>query len=769
MSLDCIRLLRNVGQFDSVDSGAQLPLARLSLIYAENGRGKTTLAAILRSAATGDAATINERRRLGSQHPPHIVIDHSGSSPLQFHNGAWSAHRPSIAVFDDFFVSQNICAGLEIDAAHRQNLHELILGSQGVALNSTLRAHVTRIEEHIRALRELGDAIPTAARGAFSVDAYCALPELPGVDQAVQEAERQLSAARSADAIGQAPVFTALALPAFDIPSLSALLARTLPDLEAAAAARVQAHLANLGRGGTAWVDSGLVQVSSVSAGLDHEICPFCAQGLSGSPLINHYQAYFGAAYKALKDEVLSSIRQLNTVHGDSLALAFERAVHEAERSRAFWDQFLDVPQISLDTVALIDAWAAARNAVSVALEAKRASPLDAAGLSDAALLAVQSYEAVKEAVDACSVALCDCNEQVAVVKARAAAANVAELSNKLIRLKSIQARYSAAVAPLCSAYLAEKALKVQTEGLRDQARAALDHYRQQVFPAYEAAINGYLGRFNAGFRLDAVNSVNNRSGSSCSFSVLINEQTVPLTPGAGPSFRNTLSAGDRNALALAFFFASLDQDPQLAQKVVVIDDPMTSLDDHRTLTTIQEMRLLLARVAQVVVLSHSTRFLCGLWEGANPADRSAMRVSRAGTGSTLLAWDVRQDCITEHDKRHEMVTRYLQAANPAEERMVAIALRLILEVFVRVAYPSSFQPGCMLGPFVRTCERRAGTPNQILCQSDIVELRELLGYANLFHHDSNPAWETQVINDQELAQLARRTLAFASRSLGSV
>jgi wobble nucleotide-excising tRNase len=48
MTCERISLLRNVGQFDSVNAGAQIPLSRFSLIYAENGRGKTTLAAILR-------------------------------------------------------------------------------------------------------------------------------------------------------------------------------------------------------------------------------------------------------------------------------------------------------------------------------------------------------------------------------------------------------------------------------------------------------------------------------------------------------------------------------------------------------------------------------------------------------------------------------------------------------------------------------------------------------------------------------------------------
>lgn len=765
MSLDRMQLLRNVGQFDSVTSGGQLPLGRLALIYAENGRGKTTLAAILRSAATGDAAIINERRRLGSSHPPHIVIAPSAGAALQFHNGTWSTPRPAIAVFDDYFVSENVCAGIEIETTHRQNLHELILGSQGVALSSALQTHVARIEDHNRTLRILGDAIPAAARGALSVDDFCALRALPNADQAVLDAERQLAAARSAGVIRHAPEFVRITLPTFDTGAINTLLARTLPDLEAAAATRVQEHLSKLGRDGAAWVSVGLERAPTVSAGLDHEICPFCAQDLRGSPLIQHYQAYFSAVYEELKREVSEAISSMTAVHGDLAALTFERAVRETERSRTFWIDFLEVPEINLDTAALTQVWSAARSAVAEALETKQASPLDPTELPESALAAIESYEAAKAAVTGCLNALWDRNEQLALVKAQSAAANVAELTAELNRCKSAQARYSAAVVPSCDAYLAEKALKAQTEHLRDQARITLDHYRDQIFPAYQAAINDYLTRFNAGFRLDEVNSINNRGGSSCSYNVLINSQPVPLTSDSGPSFRNTLSAGDRNALALAFFFASLDQDAQLAQKVVVIDDPMTSLDEHRSLTTVQEMRRLLARVGQIIVLSHSKPFLCGLWEGADVTERTAMRVTRDGAGSTLAPWDVRQDCITEHDKRHEMVTRYLQAANPAEERMVAIALRFILEAFARVAYPAVFQPGGLLGHFIGICQQRANTTEQILCQADIDELRDLLAFANLFHHDSNPAWAAQAINDQALTQFAQRTLAFARKS----
>lgn len=85
-----IKLLRNVGQFDSVTQGTNLPLKELTLVYAENGRGKTTLAAVLRSLATGDAMSIAERARLASTHPPHVIVEFDGLQPAMFQNNAWN-------------------------------------------------------------------------------------------------------------------------------------------------------------------------------------------------------------------------------------------------------------------------------------------------------------------------------------------------------------------------------------------------------------------------------------------------------------------------------------------------------------------------------------------------------------------------------------------------------------------------------------------------------------------------------------------------------
>jgi wobble nucleotide-excising tRNase len=757
--ISSIQLLRNLGQFDSVDSGAQLPLGKVALVYAENGRGKTTLAAVLRSLGTGDPAPIVERRRLGSAHAPHIVIN-DGNATAVFQNGGWQSRLGPLLVFDDTFVAENICAGMKVETDHRQNLHELIIGSQGVALNATLQAVIDRIEQHNRELQRRSAEIPVVFRGALSVDEFCAVEARDDIEAAIQAAERNLAAGRQSDAIQRQRALTPLALPEFDLGATEQLLARQLPDLQAAAARQVQQHISSLGDRGEAWLGSGMNRIREDS-------CPFCAQNLGGSPLIAHYQAYFSEAYRDLKDEIDRALQQLQTTHAGDVPAAFERSVAQASDAQRFWSQFVQFEQFAIETVEVARAWKAAYEGVRGALQRKQAAPLEANAVPDEVRQAVDNYHRHRERIARTNETFTAVNREIDLVKESAAAADVPALERDLRSLEIVRNRARPDVDALCNDYMTEKAAKSVTEREREAARAALDTHRGAVFPGYETAINVYLQRFNAGFRLSNVNSVNTRAGSSCSYTVLINAHEVPLNAGdaPGPCFRNAMSSGDRNTLALAFFFASLEHQANLQQVTVVIDDPMTSLDQHRTLATIQEIRRVADRVAQVVILSHSKPFLCQIWEGLEHDERSAMKIARANQASTLAAWDVNQDCITEHDRRHQLASAYIVGNVGVNEREVAAALRPILEAFTRVAHPADFPPGSLLGPFIGICEQREGTQRQIMTRQNRTELRELLDYANRFHHDTNPAWQTEIINDQELASFCRRTLAFTSKA----
>ena len=171
-----------------------------------------------------------------------------------------------------------------------------------------------------------------------------------------------------------------------------------------------------------------------------------------------------------------------------------------------------------------------------------------------------------------------------------------------------------------------------------------------------------------------------------------------------------------------------------------------------------------------MIVLSHSKSFLCPLWENASISVRSAFRIDRVRVNqnqdaSIITLWDVHDDCITENDRRHEQARAYLINGDPTKERAVAESLRPMLEAFVRVAYPEVFPPGTLFRPFLTACDQRKGTATELLKEADIVELRRLLDYANEFHHDTNPAYQTATISGQELTNFCEKTLVFARRA----
>ena len=759
-----IKLLRNIGQFDSVSTGASIELDRLVLIYAENGRGKTTLGAILRSLASGDPNPIIERHRLAAPHQPHVVLDCKGASQQTiFQAGTWNHELPDLSFFDDVFVDDNIYSGLVIDPRHRRNLHSLVLGSQGVELSRRLESLVSRIEVHNRALREKSAGIPQSLRNGLSVDDFCVLPEIQNIDSQITETERALAAARNQHDIGSAPLFEQFSLPAFDTESIVDILSRGLSELDVEAEAKVRTHFEALGPSGERWVGEGMQHLDQST---EKGPCPFCAQDLSTSTILGHYRAYFSQGYTDLKRSVSEILMAVRSAHTGDIPTAFERSIRVVGETRQFWSRYCDVPDVVIDTAEIVRDWNAAREGVLAALSSKRVAPLERLSLTPETIDAIATYEEHRQRIADLSSALSATNKAVLVVKEQAAGTSPEAIASDLSRLQAAKTRHLPEIASICDEYLTELQSKAHTADERAQTRSSLAQYQANAFPASQISINRYLRVFGAGFQLDSVTSTATRAGAACSYNVVINNRPVAVagaTQEGAPSFRNTLSSGDRNTLALAFFFSSLNQDPGLGDKVIVIDDPISSLDDHRSLTTVQEVRRLAERAGQVILLSHDKRFLCRVWDGADRTTCTPMELARSGEGSTLRTWSVHEDSLTEHDRRHASLRDFI-ASGHGERREIARAIRHHLEGFLRVAQPEHFPPGMLLGPFIRKCQQSLSRSEVILDSIDVRELSELVEYANKFHHDTNPVWETVAINDTELQGFVQRTLTFASR-----
>lgn len=766
--IDRFQLIRNVGRFSSFTASADSGFSQLTLVYAENGRGKSTLAAILRSLSTGDPTLINERRRLGTPGAPHVVISiNNGQSTAIFQNSGWSLQYPDIRVFDDIFVDQNVHSGLLVEAGHRQNLHELIIGRAGVALGRRVDQLTQEIAGLQATVREKETQITPQIRGSSSVEEFCALPHVPDIDAAIDAAQRRITALGQTNAVRSTTSFAAFALPPIEVGQLRALLSHGLEDLDAAALGVMRQHLTGLGPNGESWVSQGMgfLPPGEVEGG-----CPFCGQDLGPARLVQHYRAYFSQSYAAHKAEITRTRSTLSTqLSGDALA-RFQREVEAGRQLRQFWGQFLEVPEINLDSAHIARVWQDARDALLQLLDRKLASPLDDIEIDGESCAKLKLFSGIASSVVTVSRALQGLNDEIARLKTETEQGNLPAAQADLQRLRTTRSRHSPDADRLCQEYLAARQAKEAVERTKAAVREELDQHRQAVIPRYQSAINELLRRFSADFRIVEVQAVNPRGYPSSTYCIEINAHRIPVAgteaPAGDPTFRSTLSSGDRNTLALAFFFAWLEQEPGLRSVVVVIDDPVSSLDDARSIATAQEIRGLVGRTRQTIVLSHSKALLCAIWQHADQSRCGTLEVRRSPGDSVITAWDVHSESITEYDRRHALLRDYDRGA-VTDARQVAQSLRLVLEGFLRVACPEHVPPGTLLGNFIDQARQSQAGPRPIISSSDLQELEQVKEYANRFHHDSYPAWDIEVanINETQLHGFVRRVLAFTRRS----
>lgn len=102
--------MKNVGRFRDCSPCGDVSFRKLTLLFAENGRGKTTLCAILRSLQGGQPEYIAERKTLGISDPPFVQI-RLGGNTRTFRTNDWSSIHSDIAIFDSVFLHDTITRG----------------------------------------------------------------------------------------------------------------------------------------------------------------------------------------------------------------------------------------------------------------------------------------------------------------------------------------------------------------------------------------------------------------------------------------------------------------------------------------------------------------------------------------------------------------------------------------------------------------------------------------------------------------------------------
>jgi hypothetical protein len=232
-------------------------------------------------------------------------------------------------------------------------------------------------------------------------------------------------------------------------------------------------------------------------------------------------------------------------------------------------------------------------------------------------------------------------------------------------------------------------------------------------------------------------------------------------TPAGTPCFRNTLSSGDRSTLALAFFLAQVKNRKDLADQIVVLDDPFTSLDEFRQQWTCFAIRRLAEEAKQVIVLSHCLEFLRLIADRCDKSTTRTLKIEDINAGdSRIVEFDLDNAVAALVDK-DVMKLRSYYYGDEKDAPAAIRCIRPVLENHMRKMAPDDCPPGNgWLGMFLGTVRAApTGSPLAIF-QPDYDDYDYLNTYTSPFAHDSGAS---PTINELE----ARNAIAMCLRLIG--
>jgi wobble nucleotide-excising tRNase len=637
--IDKIIQIKNVGKFVNYSCTGDVEFRKTTLIFGENGRGKTMLSAILRSLGTGEPGCLLERKTIKSTTPIEVLVRIDGVNHT-FKNAVWDAAAPGIHVFDTTFIYQNVYSGVYVDLDHKRNLYKFIVGKKGVQLATAVDGYDADIRDKNKEISDKQAKIRSHILGSRTVDAFVNLRPVPDVDKQIKERAAEVAALKEATSIASRGQLAELALPAFSLDDFESLLSKTLEDVSENAEKLTRDHIAKcMDKQGEAWVGKGLTYVKE-------DRCPFCGRPLAGVELITAYRAFFSASYKGLKDEINQLHEKINAQLSQEAILGVQSSIALNSSGSEFWKKYLAFEEPTIEFEGIKQGWTALHGVVEAYLKRKEASPLEKVPLGDDLKDSFEAYGKLVEKVAKYNHAVDAVNGLIVQKKRKTAAGDLVGTENQLIELQNAKKRHEdAAVKQLCDDYLKVQQEKKRLDAAKARSKQDLESYADEIIRKYEGAINKLLADFDAGFRLCNAGTKYPGGKPTADYQLSINGTPVNLEDSksspTAPCFGNTLSAGDKSTLAFAFFIARLSADPNLANAVVVFDDPISSLDANRRQCTRREILELGKKTQQIVVLSHDPRFLLSLWNEANQSQVRTLRIARRGQASTLEEWDI--------------------------------------------------------------------------------------------------------------------------------
>jgi len=755
--------IKNVGLFNHATCIAP-EFNKATLIYAENGRGKSTLASILRSCATSDSASIHIQKTFNSPSDPEIQLFFDNGTfrgQASFDGNVWSCPYPDILVFDTKFVDKNVYSGTEIDSKHRQGLLEFALGEDAVSLKQQVDSEAQKIAERAKEETTAEKAL-ALHRGGMALKKFVNLLPDEQVDEKIRLLQARLTDANNNEALQEKQCPERLIEPSLPIDKFFAVLSKTLMDVEATAEETVRSHINKYSNQGfEAWLSQG----QSFS---DHDNCPYCGQTVSSTNLLAAYKAHFNEAYKDLKLTVANLVQRIETRLSDLVVHELGNTVEKNQLISNEWIKYTSQQKFELDSNTLLKIFGQLHNLFYKLALTKQNNPLESVGSDEDKSLSTDLWNQVLIEIRKCNQSISVSMDEIASfkIKNKLSSENIQQLQQELDQLQLFRTRQEASVSNLIQQWKDAKSAKENHEQLKATARLALDELMTETLEQYQDKINLLMKKFGVLFEIDGLRHDYVGTGLPRSnYGLKVKGHNVKLSSDSQPSFATALSEGDKRTLAFAFFIARVEADANLSKKIIVVDDPVCSLDRNRRNHTKRILRDIGMKSAQLIVLGHDPHFLRDLRDDLKDENvnipTQLLKITRvlSDYSNFSSSFNVDLDCASDYYRDYTLIHDFIDGKEIQDIRTVARAIRPLLEGYLHRRFPRHIERRKLFGKIIEAV-KKAALPNPLFyLQPLAAEFYEVNEYAGKFHHNTNSAADSEYIDESQLHTYAKRAL----------
>lgn len=616
--LQRINNIKNVGVFKDysldTEQHGNVEFSKTNIVYGENSSGKSTLVGILKSLRDKDSDIIEGRLSIGNSNRPSVELLINDTNYLFDSN--WNTIYPKIRIFDQEYINENIFIGDEVSTDNRRNQFNIMIGKENISINQELNDINKKIRDITKDKKLIENNLKSKFKGDVILDELISLSDSMDketIEKKLENLRKDRENYNQKNKINNLRLLTELELPELDLLSFLEILNNNSDDLLSTIEEQVKSH-----------IDKYNVHISWIELGFNktkENTCPLCNQDIDNSDIFQAYKDYFNTNFKDYNNKIkhFQNI-VLNNYSRDN---ALEKNLQLERNKNLFSDiqkQLNMEDTFHIENNPMGDKILEFYNKIVSLMDKKLNNPLKSLDYNIEVDSLKNEYEELIGSAELYNTEVNTINRKINEYKDNLETTNIRfieyeiEYYQNMLNLKekhTLERIYALKELENKLAYFEHRKVELKNE---------INRINNLNFGNFNKVLNDILYKLRASFKVNYIYPKFNSYGTEASYNIVIGNQRLKSKVSKKellktPNFKNTLSGGERNLLALAYFLTTLKVSREKDSHIIVFDDPTNYCDIFNKVYIAGQLAKLSNDNNQIIILTHDMEFSKKFWE----------------------------------------------------------------------------------------------------------------------------------------------------------